>query len=293
MDQDHVSERNTSNATGAKGRLYVVATPIGNLGDVSHRAVQTLEQADLIACEDTRHTAGLCRHLGIKTPLTSYYREKEQEKAEYLLAQLLNGKDIALVSDAGTPAISDPGAVLVAKARAAGVKVLAIPGPSALTAALSLSGRQDTSFLFGGFLPAKTGERRKTLRSLATLPHTLVFYEAPHRIRACLADMEEILGDRPALLFRELSKIHEECREGSLAELRKGLDSGEIKGELVLLVEGAVAKAPDKPDNLDELLCWYRDQGFSVKDAARAMATDLDLPRSRVYQRALELWRQA
>jgi len=277
-----------------KGRLYVVATPIGNLGDLSHRAIATLTSVDLIACEDTRHTKNLCRHLQINTPLTSYYREKEREKAEQLLQALLSGTNIALVSDAGTPAVSDPGAILVSKARAAGVEIVAVAGPSALAAALSIAGLMQTSFFFGGFLPANKSDRRKTLRTLSSLPFTLIFYESPHRISATLADMLSLLGDRQIQLFRELTKIHEECKEGTVSALYDQIIKNGVKGELVLIVQGATPPANEKPDNLEELLFWYRDTMHStLKDAVQAIANDLVLPRSMIYRKALSIWQDS
>ncbi len=278
--------------TGAPGTLYVVATPIGNLGDISPRAVRILEEVHLVASEDTRHTGRLLRHLGIRTPLTSYYREKEQHKAGLLLRRLQAGEDIALVSDAGTPGISDPGAVLVRLARAHGIPVVPVPGPSALTTALSAAGLTDSAFYFGGFPPARREARRKYLARLAALPCPLVFYESPHRIGRCLADCLEILGDRPALLFRELTKLHEECMQGTLSQL---LDrAGErIRGELVLIIHGAPETAPDRPADIDDLIRWYRDRaGTSLKDAVRRMASDLGMPRSRLYRRALAIWNE-
>lgn len=273
-----------------KGRLYVVATPIGNLGDLSRRAIETLTTVDLIACEDTRHTKNLCRHLQITTPLTSYFREKEQEKAEQLLQMLFAGQQIALVSDAGTPAISDPGAILVKKAREAGIEIVAVAGPSAITTALSIAGLTQTNFFFGGFLPAKQSERQRFLRNFRTLSCNLIFYESPHRVSATLTDMERILGDRSALLFRELTKIHEECVHGTLSFLRNYVNTG-VKGELVLIVMSANSQSPDKPDDLDELLLWYRDElHASLKDAVRCIASDLDLPRSQIYKKALSVW---
>jgi len=273
-----------------QGLLYIVATPIGNLGDLSRRAIETLTKVDLIACEDTRHTKNLCRYLNITTPLTSYFREKEQEKAEQLLQMLLAGKQIALVSDAGTPAISDPGAILVKKTREAGIPIIAVAGPSAISAALSIAGLTQTSFFFGGFPPANKSERQKFLRSISALPFTLVFYESPHRISATLTDMEICLGNRPAQLFRELTKIHEECLEGLLSCLNDQVKNG-VKGELVLIIQGATAQPTDKPDNLDDLLLWYRDEAHTtLKDAVRHIASDLDLPRSHVYKKALSIW---
>jgi len=276
------------------GRLYVVATPIGNLGDISRRAVETLASVDLIACEDTRHTKKLCRHLQITTPLVSYYREREQEKATELLGLLCAGKQIALVSDAGTPALCDPGAVLVSRARAAGIAVVAVAGPSALTAALSISGLLQAHFFFGGFLPAKANARRQLLHSVASLPWALIFYETPHRIRASLADMIATLGDRQAQLFRELTKIHEECLEGPLSTLHERLQQTGVKGELVVIVQGAAPQAPEERSaNLGDLLRWYRDERrSSLKQAVVRIAADLDLPRSQVYKEALAIWRE-
>ena len=280
-------------ASAEAGRLYVVATPIGNLKDLSQRVIETLTTVDLIACEDTRHTRNLCRHLQIDTPLTSYFREKEQQKSEQLLARLLAGEHIALVSDAGTPAVSDPGAVLITKARQAGVEIVAIPGPSALTAALSVAGLPQTGFFFAGFPPANTSERRQLLRTLAALPYPLIFFESPHRIRSSLADMEDVLGDRQAQLFRELTKIYEECLQGTLSTIVARVEGG-IKGELVLIVEGAAGRPPgDRPGEIVDLLRWYRDElRASVKDAVRAVAEDLDLPRSQVYKKALAVWQE-
>lgn len=275
-----------------QGRLYVVATPIGNLGDLSQRVIQTLASVDYIACEDTRHTKKLCRHLNINTPLVSYYREKEQEKAETLVELLRSGKKIALVSDAGTPAICDPGAVLVRKARDAGVDIEAISGPSALATALSIAGLTQSNFFFGGFLPANATERKRFLKEVSALPFTLIFYESPHRVGATLVDMEAILGNRQAQLFRELTKIYEECLEGPLATLQERIKNG-VKGELVLIVQGAKPPPKEKPDNLDDLLLWYRDElHSSLKHAVSSIASDLDLPRSQVYKKALSIWQK-
>ncbi|MGI6655595.1 MAG: 16S rRNA (cytidine(1402)-2'-O)-methyltransferase [Desulfobulbus sp.] len=272
------------------GTLYIVATPIGNLGDISQRALDILTTVDTIACEDTRHTKKLCRHFGINTPLVSYYREKEQEKAAVLLRLLQAGNCIALVSDAGTPTLSDPGAVLVRQARQAGIPIVAIPGPSALTAALSIAGLAETSFFFGGFLPAASAERRKLLRTIASLPHPLIFYESPHRIHAALADLQASLGDRRIQLFRELTKIHEECLEDTLSGLHQTLPQ-EVKGELVLIVEGAAPPAAMQPEEMEELLRWYRDRlNSTLKEAVQRVSADLDLPRSQVYKKALSLW---
>ncbi len=273
-----------------QGTLYVVATPIGNLADISRRMELVLADVDLIACEDTRHTRKLLSHLNIKTPLTSYYREKEQQKAKVLLHKLLDGQDIAVVSDAGTPGLSDPGAVLVRAARSAGITVTPVPGPSALATAISVAGLDDAFFFFGGFPPAKNGERKRLFTSLKTLTCPLVFYESPHRIHKTLQHCLSIFGDRRAQLFRELTKLHEQHLAGPVSELIK-LTSHKIRGELVLIVDGRPEQNQERPDNLDDLIVWYRDRGnVSLKDAARIIAADLDLSRSKVYQQALSLW---
>ncbi|HFQ90319.1 MAG TPA: 16S rRNA (cytidine(1402)-2'-O)-methyltransferase [Desulfobulbus sp.] len=280
------------NKDAPAGTLYVVATPIGNLDDISQRAIRVLADVRLIASEDTRRTGRLLRRLGIRTPLTSYYREREQHKAELLLRRLLDGEDIALVSDAGTPGISDPGAVLVRLARDNRIRVVPVPGPSALTAAVSAAGLGETPFYFGGFLPARQEARKKFLTPLAAMPCALVFYESPHRIGRSLADCLQVLGDRPALLFRELTKLHEECLQGSLSELLARTDEG-IRGELVLVIHGAPADVRERPGEIDELIRWYRDRaGSSLKDAVRRISADLAISRSRIYQRALAIWKE-
>jgi len=273
-----------------RGTLYIVATPIGNLSDISRRMEQVLSGVDLIACEDTRHTRKLLSHLEISVPLTSYYREKEQQKAEVLLKKLLDGRNIALVSDAGTPGLSDPGAVLVRAARSADIPVIPVPGPSALAVAMSVAGLDDTSFFFGGFPSAKKGERCKLFTSLKALTCPLIFYESPHRIRRTLQDCLKIFGDRKAQLFRELTKLHEQHLSGSISKLIELTDK-KVRGELVLIIDGRPDQDTDRPSNLDDLILWYRDtEKSSLKDAARIIATDLDISRSQVYQRALSLW---
>lgn len=273
------------------GTLYVVATPIGNLEDISRRAIRVLSEVSVIACEDTRHTRKLLSHLQISTPLTSYYREKEQFKTEQLLKKLIAGEDIALVSDAGTPALSDPGSVLVKEARTMDIEIIPVPGPSALTAAISAAGLKENGFFFGGFPPAKKGERKSFFKSLSSLPYPLFFYESPHRIKSCLKDCLEIFGDRQALLFREMTKMHEQHYRGTISDLIDQL-GGKIKGEIVFLVYAAPVSQEDKPDNLVELILWYKNKtDMSLKDAVRNIATDLDLPRNKVYQEALSIWK--
>jgi 16S rRNA (cytidine1402-2'-O)-methyltransferase len=275
------------------GTLYIVATPIGNLEDISRRAVRVLGQVDLIACEDTRHTRKLLSHLGIRNvALTSYYREREQRKTAKLIEKLRNGLEIALVSDAGTPAVSDPGAFLVRAAREKGLKVEAIPGPSALITAVAAAGLTENSFYFGGFLPSARGTRTKFLRRLVRLDCALVFYESPRRIKKSLQDCLEVFGNREALLFKELTKIHERCFAGTLAGIIDQLDDN-IRGEHVLIIRAAPETGKERPDNLAELLAWHRDRGLSLKDAVRTVSEDLDLPRNLVYKEALDLWKSS
>lgn len=274
-----------------KGVLYVVATPIGNLEEITPRAVRILGEVDLIACEDTRHTRKLLSHLGLSTPLTSYYREKEQQKASQLVEQLKEGQQIALVSDAGTPGISDPGGVLVQQARDAGIPVVPVSGPSALTTALSVAGLEETAFYFAGFPPPKKKARQDFFQAIATLPCSIIFYESPHRIEQSLRDCLHVLGNRHAQLFRELTKIHEECREGVLSDLATGC-CGKNRGEFVVIVDGAGQPDAGKPEDLDDLLLWYRDQQrVPLKTAVQQIAADLGLPRTHIYKRALVLWR--
>src|SRR5947208_5568434 len=221
------------------GTLYVVATPIGNLEDITLRALRVLKEVDVIAAEDTRHTQILLSHYGIRTPLTSYHEHNEKTKARQLMSRLERGEQIALVSDAGTPAISDPGYRLAVEAIRGGIPVIPIPGASALTAVLSAGGLPTDRFVFDGFLPAKKQERRARLRALSSETRTLVIYEAPHRLTETLNDLVEILGDRETVLAREVSKVHEEFLRGRLTEVAKQIAGREIKGELTLLIGGS------------------------------------------------------
>ena len=272
----------------------MVATPIGNLEDITLRALRILREVDLIAAEDTRHTRKLLSHFDIHTPLMSYYKEKEASRAQEIVARLLAGQQVALVSDAGTPGISDPGGILVHSAQANGLAVVPVPGVSALATLLSVAGLTEPSHLFLGFLPAKGVERRKLLRGLKNESHAIVFYESPRRIIASLGDCLAELGERRAVIGRELTKMHEEISSGELTELLAGLKNREaIKGEFVVLIAGLRASAPPRPDNLEDLLRWYRGQaGVSLKDAVASIARDLDLSRSEVYQKALTVWKE-
>jgi 16S rRNA (cytidine1402-2'-O)-methyltransferase len=280
---------NQSNLT-AVGILYMVATPIGNLEDITLRALRILKEVDLIAAEDTRHTRQLLNHFDIHTPLISYYREKEAERSDELVQRLLAGDTIALVTDAGTPGISDPGAVLVKAARLAGITIIPLPGPSALTTALSAAGITDSSFLFLGFPPARKGERQKFLSTVEEAPWALVLYESPHRIEALLADVLAVLGDRQAFWARELTKVYEDLQAGSISQLLALASGRKNRGEFVLIIQpGTIQQATG--ENLEEILLWYQQNTeLSLKDVSQRVAKDLGLSRSHVYQKALELW---
>jgi 16S rRNA (cytidine1402-2'-O)-methyltransferase len=231
--------------------LFLVATPLGNLGDISSRALEILRQVDLIACEDTRHTVKLLNHFGIQAPLTSYHEFNEAGKAEALASRLTGAFTIALVSDAGTPAISDPGYRLVRICRQRGISVVPIPGPSAIVTAVSASGLPSGEFMFVGFLPPKTTARRSKLTELANATCTLVLYEAPHRIEETLADMQAVLGDREVCVARELTKIHEEFLFGRLSEVR---GKAKALGEFVVVVSGATEPREPGPVTREDVL---------------------------------------
>jgi 16S rRNA (cytidine1402-2'-O)-methyltransferase len=272
---------------GTKGTLFVVATPLGNLQDVTWRAIDVLKRVALVACEDTRRTATLLRAYEVSTPTTSYFEHNERWKGDQILDALRQGHDVALVSDAGTPGISDPGYRLVRDARAEGLAVVPVPGPSAAAAALSVSGLPTDRYLFVGFLPAKAGARRRDLEALARGRETLVFYESPQRVLASLSDMVETLGDREAFLFREATKVHEEYVRGTLAALRAHLGGRDaVKGEIVLVVAGAPAAAVsgESPEALFDRLTA---EGLTRRDAVKETARRLDLPAREVYRRTL------
>lgn len=221
------------------GTLYVVATPIGNLSDTTARAVEVLKSVDAIAAEDTRRTRKLLSHFGIVTPLVAYHEHNEERASRRIVRRLTGGDDIALVSDAGTPLIADPGYRLVDQAVREGIEVVPIPGASAVVAAVSVAGLPPMPFYFAGFLPRRSAARRKKLEELAGLPATLVFYESPHRIASSLSDMARVLGDRDAAIARELTKVHEEILRGRLVALAEAGQARSWKGEIVVLVSGA------------------------------------------------------
>lgn len=255
------------------GTLYLVATPIGNLEDITARALRVLREASLIAAEDTRHTRRLLAHFDIHTPLTSYYEHNKLHKLEAVLAALNTG-DVALVSDAGTPALSDPGYELVRAALAAGFPVTPIPGPSALVAALVASGLPTDAFVYLGFLPRKQAERRRLLESVRAEPRTLVAYEAPHRLRETLADLQAVLGDRRVAVARELTKLHEEIFRGPLAEAAAHFGHKDVLGEITLVVAGAAAQPPDRWDapRVRAELARLTAAGLKRKEAAHQLA---------------------
>ena len=263
----------------------MVATPIGNLEDITLRALRILREVDRIACEDTRQTRKLLDRHGISKPLVSYHEHNEQARAEELLGDLQAGKNIALVSDAGTPLIADPGYRLVAQARAAGVTVSPIPGPSALISALSASGLPTDSFFFGGFLPAKKIQRRKTLDEMKAYPATLVFYEAPHRIVETLNDIAEVLGPRRVTIGRELTKIHEEFLTGDASGLHQLLSTRpSMKGEITLMIaKGDLPATEAIPVEaaFDQLI----DSGMPRMEAMKAIARERGLSKREVYQK--------
>ena len=272
------------------GTLYLVPTPIGNLGDISRRCAETLEAVDFIAAEDTRVTLKLLNHLGLKKPLLSYYRHNTGAGGEAVLERLLSGEDGALVTDAGTPAVSDPGEELVAQCAARDIPVVSLPGPCALITALAASGLPTGRFTFEGFLAMNRKNRRAHLESLAGEERTMIFYEAPHKLRATLEDLKGAFGpDRRIALCRELTKIHEEIRRTTLGQAADWYGDNPPRGEFVLVVEGAqpeTAAAPDWPDALARVEA-LQGEGLSLRDAVRQAARETGLPKNELYSRAV------
>ncbi len=274
----------------AIGTLYIVATPIGNLEDITFRAVRTLKEVDLIAAEDTRHSRKLLSHFGISRPLTSYFDHNKEFKGNYLLGKLTEGLSVALISDAGTPCISDPGYQLVRDAAAAGVRVIPIPGPSAAITALAASGLTTNRFTFEGFLPNRQGKRRERLAHLKDEDDVLIFYESPNRLAASLADMAEILGDREAVVARELTKIYEEFVRGPLSRVAEKFGEGKVRGEVVILVAPAAEQEEIDGPSVSSILQGLLASGdISLKDAVKRVALETGLPRGEVYDEALRL----
>jgi len=270
------------------GTLYLVATPIGNLADISSRALQTLEAVDFIACEDTRHTGKLLNHFGIKKKLVSYHEHNENSRTEEFAELLKQGKSIAVVSDAGTPAICDPALRVVQKAHEIGAKVVAIPGAVAFVNALIISGLPTDSIFFGGFLPSKRTERRKRLAEISKIPATICFYETPHRLAKSLIDCAEVLGNRKAAVVREITKIHEEIVLGNLTELAQKFSLGEVKGEIVLVISRAEISdlkfQISDEKSLVERVAELEKEGIDRKLALKRAAKEFGLPRSEAYR---------
>jgi len=275
---------------GMAGRLYIVSTPIGNLEDITQRALRILREVDLIACEDTRHTRKLLTHFGIETKTISYHEHNETDRAGELCEMLAAGKSIALVSDAGTPLISDPGFRIVSLAIEKGLKAVPVPGANAAVAALSAAGLPTDEFFFAGFLPARSGARVARLEQLQSLEATLIVYEAPHRIAATLRDAAEILGPRDAVVVRELTKLHEEFTRGTLNQLAETFtDKNKARGEIVLLIAGA--RETDRQTAhqsgataFAERFASLQQQGLDEKGALKKAARELGLKRDEAYR---------
>ena len=281
-----------NNTQQALGCLYLVGTPIGNLEDITLRALRVLKEVDQIACEDTRHTQKLLNHYEIRKPLVSYHEHNELTRAPELLISLEQGAKIALVSDAGMPLVSDPGHRLVALCLRHHVPVVPVPGPSAILASLAASGLPNEEFLFVGFLPARSGERRRALERLRLEERTVILYEAPHRIAECVADASEVLGNRPACLAREVTKIHEEFRRGTLGELKESLEKRPAKGEITLLIgpadpaAGTVANPMQSlAERVEELIHQAK---LDRKEALKLAAKERGMTRREAYDKLVE-----
>ena len=287
---DLISEQEEKNIL-QPGTLYLVATPIGNLDDMTFRGVKTLRDADLVAAEDTRRTAALLNHLGLKKPLVSYFQHNEKSKGEFLLKKLQEGTIVALVSDAGTPAISDPGEDLVRLCAEHGIPVVPVPGATAAISALITSGLSTGRFSFEGFLSVNKKSRREHLLSIQHQPHTMIFYEAPHKLRRTLKDFYELLGDRKIVLARELTKRYEEIIRTTLSEAVMLYREKEPKGEYVLVLEGA-QEAPEMNDDLNNLtilehINHYMMLGMDQKEAQKAVAADRGVSKRDIYAELL------
>lgn len=268
----------------------MVATPIGNLDDISRRALETLEAVDLIACEDTRRTGRLLKHFGISKKLISYHEHNEEERAAELAEMLARGRSIAVVSDAGTPGISDPAFRIVRTAHENGAQVIPVPGPAAFVSAAVISGLPTDSIFFGGFLPSKKGDRRRRLEEVREIPATLVFYETPHRLARSLTDCLEILGNRRAAVVRELTKLHEETVVGKLKELMARFSERAVKGEIVLVIDRQSARQEKQSPNaagqsLSARVKKLESEGLDHKKALKKAAREFGLSRSEAYRR--------
>lgn len=269
-----------------KGTLYIVSTPIGNIEDITLRALRVLKEADVIAAEDTRHSSRLLSHYGISKPMISYWGEKEKTRSEEVLSRLLSGQSVALISDSGTPGISDPGAVIIRKAIENSINVVAVPGPSALISAVSISGLPIEEFTFIGFLPPKKIQRQKILKELSLEKRTLVFYEAPHRIMETLHDLYEIFEDRKAAVIKEITKLYEEALRGSLKEILSIMDSRTIAGEYVIIIEGKKKEDVSFEDALNEVRILMK-KGKGRKESVTMIAGQYGLSKKELYEKSL------
>lgn len=272
------------------GTLYLVATPIGNLADITHRALQILKDVDLIACEDTRHTHKLLQHYGITTKTVSYHEHNEQQRTPRLIDRLKQGSDIAVVSDAGTPSISDPGFRLVRAAIENDVPVVPVPGPSAVISALIAAGLPTDEFFFAGFLPSRSNARRTRLSELRAVPGTLIFYEAPHRLATTLKDAYEILGEREAAVARELTKLHEQIKRGRLSELAGYFeDSDKARGEIVVVIDrNVIGDTTEKTESsIAALVDRFEQEGMDHRAALKKAARELGLSRAEAYRKLM------
>ncbi len=277
------------------GKLYICATPIGNLEDITLRVIRTLKEVDLIAAEDTRHSRKLLNHYEINTPVTSYHEHNKTEKARYLVEQLLSGKDIALITDAGTPAISDPGEDLVKMAYKAGIEVTSLPGPCALITGLTLSGLSTRRFTFEAFLPADKKERQRIIGELVNDTRTIILYEAPHRLLKTLKELYEAMGNRQVAVIKELTKIHETVLRTRLSDAIAIYEREEPKGEYLIIIEGkSIEEIEEDKQNLwgektiFEHMKMYTDQGFDKKDAMKMVAKDRGISKREVYKAVID-----
>jgi len=278
------------------GILYICGTPIGNLEDITLRALKILKEVNLIAAEDTRHTLKLLNHYQINTKITSYYEYNKFKKAPYLVEILKNGQDIALVSDAGMPGISDPGYVLIDLALKNNIKIIPVPGVSALITALVVSGLPTDKFVFEGFLPRKIKERKRYFRSIENEERTIIFYETPHRLKKALKDMLEILGDRKVVIARELTKLYEEIIRGKLSQVLTEISTKEVKGEITLIVQGGIKKKENSSTDflikeciIEEYLKKLKNQGYSNKEIIKITQEKLNIPKNLIYKKLLEM----
>ncbi len=272
-----------------KGTLYIVSTPIGNLEDITLRALRVLKEVDVIAAEDTRHSLKLLSHYGISKPLISYWGEKEKVRSEEIIKRLEKGQSIALITDAGTPGISDPGGIVIRRAIDEGFNVVPIPGPSALITALSVSGFTSKRFTFVGFLPSRASHRLKALKELSIETGTLIFYEAPHRLVETLEDILNSLGNRNVAVFKEITKIHEEVFRGQLEDVISAIKDSTVAGEFVIVLEGKTEREGERKtmdEALNEVMLLIK-KGRSRKDAVRRVAETYGLSKKELYNRSL------